>query len=213
MSLLCIAIVVVALLSMPQRALAGRSYTSGWVKGRATFFGRDAWSLHEGSCGFGFVCPNRWTSKGLRHGYDLVAISDQSPLFKGKKGAQCGQCLEVKCRSAVLKDRYGARIGRTSQCKNKDASVKVKITDTCECNYSGNAASNSRWCCGDKPHLDVSQWALDKLVRNSNRWGVFAIEYRTIDCGAGLWKEAATIPIVKDPHSGKRGKTDCRKQQ
>jgi hypothetical protein len=30
-----------------------------WVDARATFYGRDAWALHTGSCGFGFICPNR----------------------------------------------------------------------------------------------------------------------------------------------------------
>lgn len=192
-------------------AAAGRSYTPGWVDGRATFFGRDAWSLHGGSCGFGFVCPNRWKDEGLRSGYDLVAISDQSPLFKGLSGAQCGQCLEVQCRDAVLQTRSGERITRTSQCKDLGASVKVKIVDTCQCSYAGNAASNWRWCCGDKPHLDVSQWALDKLVTQSDKWGVFAIKYRTINCNASVNKEAKTIPLVQDPHAGDNKKVDCRK--
>ena len=26
---------------------------------RATFYGTDAWSIHTGSCGFGFICPHR----------------------------------------------------------------------------------------------------------------------------------------------------------
>ena len=46
---------------------------------------------------------------------------------------------------------------RTGLCKNEKTSVKVKITDTCACSYGPNAASNSRWCCGDQPHLDMSQ--------------------------------------------------------
>lgn len=204
---------VVALLALsPAAASTLRSYTNGWVEGRATFFGRDAWSLHIGSCGFGFVCPNRWTNEGLKHGYDLVAISDQSPLFKGHSGAQCGQCLEVACRDAVLQDRYGERYARTSQCKDLQASVKVKIVDTCDCKYGPNSASNARWCCGDKPHLDVSQWALDKLVDDSQKWGVFAIRYRTIDCQASVAKEAKSIPIFPDPHAGDRGNTNCAAQ-
>lgn len=49
--------------------------------------------------------------------------------------------------------------------------AQVKITDTCPCNYPGNAASNKRWCCGDFPHLDLSQWALDKIADDTDRWG------------------------------------------
>lgn len=206
------AAVVAVLLLIVEPVAARRTYTRGWVKGRATFFGRDAWSLHIGSCGFGFVCPNRWTNQGLAHGYDLVAISDQSPLFHGHRGSQCGQCLEVKCRSAVLHDRYGERLARTSQCKDISASVKVKIVDTCDCKYGPNSASNARWCCGDKPHLDVSQWALDKLVYGSGKFGVFAIKYRTVACNARIEKPAKRISIVRDPHSSMRGKTNCRAQ-
>lgn len=207
-----VAIAGILLMNLEPALAASRSYTDGWVNARGTFFGRDEWNLHEGSCGFGFVCPNRWKNE-LRHGYDLVAISDKSPLFKGLRGAQCGQCLEIACRNSILKDRYGARIERNSQCKDINASVKVKIVDTCECKYKGNAASNARWCCGDAPHLDVSQWALDKLVKNSDRWGVFAIKYRTVNCNAKIRNEAKVVPIVRDPHSGMRGKTDCSKQK
>ena len=33
----------------------------------------------------------------------------------------------------------------------------------CPCKYPNNAASNARWCCGDYPHLDMSQFALEKV--------------------------------------------------
>ena len=33
----------------------------GWVEARATYYGTDAWSIHTGECGFGFICPQRWT--------------------------------------------------------------------------------------------------------------------------------------------------------
>lgn len=69
----------------------------------------------------------------------------------------CRQCLEVSCRDAVIQDRYGEVMDRTSMCKDVTTSVKVKITDTCDCTYGPNAVSNARWCCGDYPHLDVSQ--------------------------------------------------------
>jgi hypothetical protein len=36
--------------------------TGEWVDARGTFYGQDAWALHTGSCGFGFVCPHRCAS-------------------------------------------------------------------------------------------------------------------------------------------------------
>ncbi len=35
---------------------------SSWTDARATFYGRDGWSVDTGSCGFGFICPNRQAS-------------------------------------------------------------------------------------------------------------------------------------------------------
>lgn len=48
-----------------------------------------------------------------------------------------------------------------------------------------NAVSNARWCCNDMPHLDLSSWALEKLVTDMGK-GVFGISYRTISCGAEI---------------------------
>lgn len=41
----------------------------------------------------------------------------------------------------------------------------------CPCTYAGNAESNKRWCCGDMPHLDMSQWALEKITLETSRYG------------------------------------------
>jgi hypothetical protein len=41
----------------------------------------------------------------------------------------------------------------------------------CPCNYAGNAESNKRWCCGDFPHLDMSEWALSKITKETSRYG------------------------------------------
>ena len=65
--------------------------------------------------------------------------------------------MELGCRSATMTDRYGEVLPREGLCLDESTTVKVKITDTCDCSYSANAVSNSRWCCGDQPHLDVSQ--------------------------------------------------------
>ena len=57
------------------------------------------------------------------------------------------------------------------------------------------------------------QWALDKLVSDSSKWGVFAIKYRTIDCGATLANPAPAIPLVADPHTGQKpADLDCATQ-
>lgn len=186
---------------------------SAWVNAGATYFGRDQWSLNIGSCGYGFVCPNRWSDE-LASGYDLVAISDQSPLYSGSHtGAQCGRCLEIMCRDGSVADSSGSRYERSALCKKEGTSVKVKITDTCDCNYPKNAASNARWCCGGTPHLDVSQWALSKLVEDPTRWGVFAMSYRPISCTASISNPAAAIPIVPSPHdSDKPSSLNCNTQ-
>ncbi len=73
----------------------------------------------------------------------------------------CRECLEVKCRSASI-PAGGSTLDRTGLCLS-DKSVKVKIVDTCPCVYPNKAASNKLWCCGDFPHLDLSQWALEKV--------------------------------------------------
>ena len=49
-----------AVLALALAATPAAAYTTGsWVSGRGTYFGEDAWSLHDGSCGYGFICPNR----------------------------------------------------------------------------------------------------------------------------------------------------------
>ncbi len=94
------------------------------------------------------------------------------------------------------------------------AAPQVKVADTCPCNYAANAESNKRWCCGDYPHLDVSQWALEKITSDTSKWGVFAIQYRTVSCDANIEKEApnpANLPA--DPHySDKPSDLNCASQ-
>lgn len=201
MGILTVAAVLVAALYLAQPAAAWS--TGGWINARATMYGQDAWSLHEGSCGFGFVCPTSWSGQ-LKHGYDLVALSDRNPLFTGQRGSSCGQCLEVKCRDATVKDGFGESFDRNGMCLNSK-SVKVKVADTCQCEYAPNAQSNKRWCCGDYPHLDMSQWALEKIAQDVEKWGVFGIQYRTIGCNDQIANEAPEpASIDADPHAGDR---------
>ena len=83
--------------------------------------------------------------------------------FDITRSLRCRTCLELRCRDGVFKDGYGATLDRTGLCLDKSQSVKVKITDSCPCNYPPNAYSNRRWCCNDMPSLDTSQWALEKV--------------------------------------------------
>ena len=102
----------------------------------------------------------------------------------------------MRCRQANFADGYGQWLERTNVCFNDYASVVVMVTDTCPCNYPNNAYSNRRWCCGDMYHLDMSQWAFEKLAQN--KWGVIAVSWRDVPC----WykpKNPARVPSWSKP--------------
>ena len=91
-------------------------------------------------CGYGYL----WPDQGL--GWDIVALPDTHPDYAGS----CGRCYEVKCKGGSIKDGYGQNINRDGVCKDEGASVIVRTTDTCPCNFPANYYSNKRWCCGDE---------------------------------------------------------------
>lgn len=205
--------VVSAAVALPTDSTENYWGTDGWVDARATNYGADAWPVHGGECGFGFICPNRWSSQ-LQNSLDVVAVTDAGlsqlqGIYRAGgrfgKNQKCGQCLEIKCRNAEIKDKdandRSGMIDRSGLCLNKKV-VKVKIADLCQCNYAPNAASNKRWCCGDEQHLDVSIFALEKIVKEVGRWGVFAISYRKVDCNTPTVDEAPPIARpTRDPHT------------
>jgi hypothetical protein len=157
-----------------------------WQTGRATFYGSDAWSIHKGSCGYG------WLDKGVSTGWDVAAISDRAPDYQGS----CGKCKEVRCKPMGFKDGYGQWLDRQNVCYNDYASVVVMVTDTCPCVYPGNYASNKRWCCMDMYHLDMSVWAYEKLA--GKQWGVIGVSWRDVPC----WykpKSKAKVPWFTKP--------------
>lgn len=128
-----------------------------------------------------------WLDKQAATGWDIAAISDMAPDYRGS----CGKCKEVKCKRMDFKDGYGQWLQRSNVCYNDYASVVVMITDTCQCVYPNNYSSNKRWCCMDMYHLDLSVWAYEKLA--STKWGVIGVEWRDVPC----WykpKNAATVP-------------------
>ncbi|WIA28939.1 hypothetical protein OEZ86_011463 [Tetradesmus obliquus] len=141
-----------------------------WHDGRATFYGKDGWSIHKGSCMFGYLDETAGT------GWDTAAISDASGDYQGS----CGKCKEVKCKATGFRDGYGQWIDRKDVCFDTSASVVVTITDTCPCSYPGNYYSNKRWCCGDMYHMDLSLWAFEKLA--DTKWGVIGLSWRDVPC-------------------------------
>lgn len=162
-----------------------------WLDGRITFYGTDGFSVHRGSCGYGFLDPDAST------GWDIAAPADRNLNFTGS----CGKCYEVICEPKTFTDGFGATLDRTSACRFPDGetAVVVTVTDQCPCNYPANQMSNSRWCCGDINHFDLSQWAFEKLA--DLRWGVVAVRYREVPCDYRPGKQAvAPEPTDKTPY-------------
>eukprot|EP01025_Chloroclados_australasicus_P038219 TRINITY_DN391_c0_g2_i1.p1 TRINITY_DN391_c0_g2~~TRINITY_DN391_c0_g2_i1.p1 ORF type:complete len:427 (-),score=42.61 TRINITY_DN391_c0_g2_i1:1719-2912(-) len=155
-----------------------------WTVGRATFYGNEPWlwSIHYGSCGYGYLCPEEGT------GWDVAALADVHPEYSGS----CGRCYEVQCNPTYFTDGYGQTLDRINVCRDSGASVVVTITDTCPCIYATNAYSNKRWCCGDMNHFDLSVWAFEKLAEH--RWGVIGLKYRQVACDYQPSKVAQVPP-------------------
>lgn len=150
----------------------------GWRTGRATFYGGlgDPWTIHYGSCGYYYL------HKDVGTGWDIAALSDKCDDYYNS----CGRCYEVMCDDTDLKDGYGEHLNRKGICINPGKSVIVQVTDSCQCYYPDNGYSNKRWCCGDMYHMDLSVWAFEKLA--DVKWGVMAIKFRPVDCGAVKWQ-------------------------
>ncbi|GMH39983.1 hypothetical protein BSKO_07887 [Bryopsis sp. KO-2023] len=145
---------------------------SPWIAGRATSYGSEPWlwSIHEGSCGYGYI----WPDEPL--GWDKAAMPDVHPDYAGS----CGRCYEVACDPTLFSDNFNNAIDRRHVCYDSSQSVVVHVSDTCPCNYPANFYMNKRWCCGDMDHLDLSIWAFEKLA--NAKWGVIGIKYRQVPC-------------------------------
>eukprot|EP01024_Parvocaulis_polyphysoides_P066410 TRINITY_DN7801_c0_g1_i1.p1 TRINITY_DN7801_c0_g1~~TRINITY_DN7801_c0_g1_i1.p1 ORF type:complete len:421 (-),score=52.50 TRINITY_DN7801_c0_g1_i1:270-1532(-) len=163
--------------------------SSQWKQGRGTFYGNEwwAWNIHEGSCGYGYLCPEEGT------GWDIAALPDAHWDYLGS----CGRCYEVKCMPSVFQDNYGETLDRSNQCYDPEASVVVTVTDTCPCNYASNWYSNQRWCCGDMDHLDLSVWTFEKLA--DTKWGVLGLQYQAVSCDHQPYKKAPEPEQIFDP--------------
>eukprot|EP01025_Chloroclados_australasicus_P055392 TRINITY_DN66_c1_g1_i2.p1 TRINITY_DN66_c1_g1~~TRINITY_DN66_c1_g1_i2.p1 ORF type:complete len:413 (+),score=49.36 TRINITY_DN66_c1_g1_i2:196-1434(+) len=173
-----------------------------WKIGRGTFYGNEywLWDIHQGSCGYSYLCPEEGT------GWDITALPDTHPAYAGS----CGRCYEVKCAPVDFSDNYGEKLSRSGVCYDTEASVIVTTTDTCPCYYPTNLYSNARWCCGDMDHLDLSVWAFEKLAEK--RWGVIGLNYREVPCDHQPYKVASEPAAPFDPTPVIEG-TVCPKGQ
>ncbi|KAF8073002.1 hypothetical protein HT031_000662 [Scenedesmus sp. PABB004] len=147
-------------------------------------------------CGLGYQWPDQGT------GWNVAALADTHPDYRGS----CGACYEVRCDSAVLRDGYGDSIDRTGACRDPEASVILKITDTCPCTYrrarcrAPVAARRARAAPPPLPRSPshgrgwLARWLQEQLLLQQalvlRRHGVVPIEYRRVDCGAQPAKRA-----------------------
>lgn len=60
-------------------------------------YGNDAWSIHKGSCGYGYIYPTDPL------GWNVMAMPDVAPEYADS----CGSCYEVKCDPSTFTDGYG----------------------------------------------------------------------------------------------------------
>ena len=96
---------MLAILLAAFAAMDTASSQSDWQVGRATFYGTDGWSIHQGSCGFYYIfqassnvsylvyCSGTIFSSHMVTtlqseplGWDVAAMSDANPLYPGSCG-------------------------------------------------------------------------------------------------------------------------------
>lgn len=53
-----------AVLALAVASVAGANYDYIWKKGRASFYGTDDWSIHKGSCAYGYIWPDEPHGEG-----------------------------------------------------------------------------------------------------------------------------------------------------
>eukprot|EP00775_Hariotina_reticulata_P013960 gene13960-14074_t len=162
--------------------------------------------LSFGSCGYTDVTPNGPKLSMAKELY--AAAADANADYAGS----CGRCYEVRCKTGVPQNNgrpiqvsdlkyYRPYLipddaGRDwpgnpyleddlffVRCWDDSKSVKVKISDSCQCKYfikySGEVRTQN-WCCGGNNHFDLSFWAFQQLAHPS--YGVMPIEYRPVAC-------------------------------
>lgn len=98
-------------------AIGSACAQSDWKVGRATFYGTDGWSIHQGSCGFYYIfevctastklsivngCAEPTRANRLQDsplGWDVAALTDVNPLY-------AGSCGYGSLKSALVSNSY-----------------------------------------------------------------------------------------------------------
>lgn len=90
-------------------------------------------------------CFNRGVHAGLNGKTSVHSVGVHSCCSNVYLHLLCRNCYEVACDPTGFSDNYGNYLDRKSACHDASASLVVRITDTCPCNYAGNSFSNKRW--------------------------------------------------------------------
>jgi len=156
-----------------------------WQKGRATFYGRDAFSIDAGHCMYGEIPHPK-----------LIAALSIWPGF-GFGGnwryTACGTCYEIQCNP------NGEQWSHTCRGDRNASSIIVQITDKCP---------GGRWCGGDYPHFDLSYEAFGEI--GAHHHGVLSLWWRPIQCPPSMGRggELALEPSEYKPYCRGRGEED-----
>lgn len=153
--------------------MVGLALAADFQTGRASHYEYN----NAGSCSYKAIFEDEHLGDPLH----IMAIADCSDLYANS----CGNCFEVKCRNAVIKDDNGVELDRTEACYDEKSSVVLRTVDACPSYYPANLESNSRWCrCQYKPleHFDISSEAFSQLADVGI--GVIGTSWRQVDCDA-----------------------------
>ena len=168
--------------------------------GTATFYGGNddrQFSLKDGTCAcwksraYGTPCYNDWCFEDVWWPYAVAAVN--TPGVENTR--ECGQCYRLTCVPGRVRGRQDSKYGPWNGCLFPNASVTVKVTDSCPCQHWN--PNNRDHCCGPHKHFDLSHWAFGKVGLHEQ--GVIDVAYEKVDCPS-------------DWDLGLRSGTDCGKR-
>eukprot|EP00775_Hariotina_reticulata_P001975 gene1975-2298_t len=132
-----------------------------WRSGRGTHYGSDAWSIHRGSCGYGYLDPS------VETGWDVAAMSDKSADFTGSCGTNI--CYDESASLIVMVTDSCPCIYPTNYSSNKRwCCGDMYHLDLSIWAYEKLAAP--KWGVIGLIWRDVPCWYKPKIVAKVPRW-------------------------------------------